>query len=338
MILIIIFIGLALFIIWPFLLSIVSAGIIAYIFYPLFLRLKKKVKGNALSAFATTMIIILLILIPFIFMINTLASQALSVYVETNKYIGENKEQVSMIEESVSEKLGVDFKLNQAISDVTTYVVRETRNFLASLPNRILQIFIFLFLLYYFFKDGPKIIDYVKGLIPIDIKNRNTILKRLDELIKAIVFGSLLTALIQGAVGGIGFLAFGVSSPIFWGFMMAVFALIPFVGTAIIWIPASLYLVLAGVTTQNAWLIGKGIGLAVYGFFVISMVDNFLKPYLIGDKGKLHPAIVLLGILGGLAAMGFIGIVVGPMIMIIFLSIIEAYKGELETATKKKKT
>jgi len=132
----------------------------------------------------------------------------------------------------------------------------------------------------------------------------------------------------QGVIGAIGFIIFGVGSPIFWGMMMAIFALIPFLGTAIIWVPASLILLIKGFLSNNGWMIGKGIGLFLYGLLIVSTLDNIIKPKLIGHKGKIHPAVVLLGILGGLNLFGFIGIFIGPIILAVFIALSKVYSDE----------
>ncbi|PLW79317.1 hypothetical protein C0585_08280 [Candidatus Woesearchaeota archaeon] len=329
LIIILLIIGGAVALIFPFLISIITSALAAYLFYPLYEKIYKKINKQRLSALLTTLIITLLILLPAIAIINGLAIQAKSAYTIIVDNVG-NQEQLENLQALTKEKLGLDFDLGKVITDFASFITSFTKDFLTSLPNKIIQIFLFFFLFYYYLKEGPEIIKNLKELLPLSKDNSKKILKKVDELLKAIVFGSLLTALVQGAIGGIGFLIFGIDSPLFWGFVMAIFALIPMIGTAVVWLPASLILIITGYINSNAWMIGKGIGLAIYGALIISLVDNFLKPYLIGDKAKLHPAIVLIGILGGISLMGFVGIIIGPIIMALALSIIEIYKLEMK--------
>lgn len=329
LILVLSIVGFTIAIIFPFIVSIITSTVFAYIFYPLYLKIKNKVKKEKLSALLTTIIITLLIIIPFIAIINGLAFQAKDAYSAITK--ATNTDNLANFQSLISDKLGLDFNISNILSKFTGFIGDFTKDFLAGLPNKIVQIFLFFFLIYYFFKEGPEVLDSLKELLPISKINRRRIVVKLDELLKAIVHGSLITAAVQGMIGGIGFLIFGIGSPLFWGFLMAIFALIPFVGTGIIWLPASLILIINGILFQNGWLIAKGIGLILYGTFIISLVDNLLKPYLIGDRGKLHPALVLLGILGGISLMGFIGIIIGPIIIALFLSLVELYRDELNT-------
>ena len=328
-ILVLLIIGFTLAIIYPFIISILTSAIISYMFYPLYLKINKKLKRKNLSSLITTLIVVLLFILPLTAIINGLVSQSIGAYNSINGYLLTNQDSLSSVKTMAEEKFGLEFDLRETFSNLTNYIRSFTATFLASLPSKIIQVFLFFFLLFYFFKEGPPLLRNIKELLPISSINRNRIIKRLDELIKAIIFGSLITAAVQGTLGGIGFFILGINSPIFWGFLMAIFALIPFVGTGIIWFPAALFLLAKGYTMESALFLGKGIGLIIYGLFIVSGVDNFLKPYLIGDNSKLHPALVLIGILGGLSLMGFIGIIIGPVIIALFLSILEIYKTEL---------
>ena len=138
---------------------------------------------------------------------------------------------------------------------------------------------------------------------------------RLREITHGVVYGYILVGVIQGAAGAIGFLLFGISSPLFWGVIMMVFALIPFLGTGIVWGPAALILIFDGVTTDSSTFLWKGVGLLVYGFFIVGGLDNLLRPKLMGEKAKIHPLIIILGIFGGIIFFGPMGVVVGPLVL-----------------------
>jgi predicted PurR-regulated permease PerM len=160
------------------------------------------------------------------------------------------------------------------------------------------------------------------------LHHQKQVMQQLDEVSFAIIYGSLLIALIQGGIGAIGFYFFGISSPLTWGIIMSIFALIPFIGTAIVWLPMSLILVVQGITTSSSSTMLKGVGLLLYGALIISTIDNILKPHIIGKRAKIHPVLVLLGVLGGLAFFGFIGFIVGPLILAVVATVIEIYEKE----------
>ena len=147
---------------------------------------------------------------------------------------------------------------------------------------------------------------------------------------QAVVYGHLLTAFAQGLIGGLGFLVFGLSSPILWGIIIGIAGLIPMVGTAIVWVPASIYLFLVGILQDSLPYMARGIGLFVYGFLIIGTVDNFLKPKLIGGRAKVHPALILIGLLGGLTVFGLIGAIYGPLILAMLVTFFDIYRTEYE--------
>ena len=156
-------------------------------------------------------------------------------------------------------------------------------------------------------------------------KKYTFVINRLKEITQGIIYGYLLIALIQGALGALGFLIFGVSSPLFWGLLMVFLSLIPSLGTGLVWLPASIILILDGVFQDSNILIIKGIGLLVYSALIVGGIDNILKPKLVSDKAKIHPAIVMVGILGGIFFFGMWGVVLGPLILSLTSVLMDAF-------------
>ena len=144
----------------------------------------------------------------------------------------------------------------------------------------------------------------------------------------AVIYGSIIIAIIQGTLGGIGFAIFGVPSPLLWGVVMIFASLIPYIGSSIIWFPAALMLIFNGYFNSEINPIIKGILLILYGILIVGTADNILKPKIIGDKGGLHPVLVLLGVVGGLSFLGFIGMFVGPIILAMLVVFIKIYEEE----------
>jgi predicted PurR-regulated permease PerM len=169
--------------------------------------------------------------------------------------------------------------------------------------------------------DHEIAIAKIKDWIPLKKTHKDNIFKQFAEFTHATVYGQFIVALAQGAVATIAYFAFGISSPLVWGLLTAFFALIPFIGTGIIWIPM-------GITLLINAEIARGIGLLLVGVLIISSIDNFMKPRIIGKRTRLHPVLVLVGVVGGLLAMGLIGIVVGPLIISLLISFIEVYHKE----------
>jgi predicted PurR-regulated permease PerM len=148
-------------------------------------------------------------------------------------------------------------------------------------------------------------------------------MNRTRDVITAVLYGQLLIAVLQGLVGGLGFLIFGIENPVFWGFTMGVLSFIPLLGPPAVWLPAAIYLIYAGNLVS-------GIGLIIYGVVIVMNIDNFLKPKLIGGKSGMHPIVVLVGILGGITLFGFAGFIIGPIILALALLIIKFYNEDLK--------
>jgi len=339
--LILIAVIISLFLLKPFIVPIVTSFIVAYIFYPLHKKLNSKINKKTLSALIISIVIIALIVVPVAFIVNSLSKEVAVVYTITQQKIKTGQIfDFSCSEETMvcgvlrsfggsNVNLKLFYYIEVLLKQSQDYLLGKTTDFLFSIPQRVLDVFITFFLVFFLLKDGKKLKDWINEVFPIKKEHREDITIKLNSTIYGIIYGILITALIQGIVGGIGFALFGVPSPILWGALMGFFALIPYIGTPIIWGPAAIILILQGYVNKDMWLLTKGIGLLVYGAVLISGIDNILKPKLIGKKAKVHPAVILLGIFGGLKIFGFIGIILGPLILALTVKLFEIYKKEV---------
>lgn len=162
--------------------------------------------------------------------------------------------------------------------------------------------------MYYFFKDCDKIIKFLEKVSPIHKDHKSELLEEFNKVIYATIYGVLIAAVIQGLVGTLGLVIFKVSSPIIWGSIMTLAALVPFIGTGIVWLPAALFKIFNGDFFN-------GFGLLLYGILIVSTIDNFIKPKLISSRSQTHPVLIILGVFGGLKAFGIMGIVIGPLLL-----------------------
>lgn len=323
----------------PFLLTIISAALLAYIFYPLYKKIAEKTKMKRISSLIVTLLILVIILFPIVFVANTLTREAYSSYIVMKQRFQEETlfnldcEQPSLLC-SLSSYMSPDSRFGEYLTDVirkaSSYIITSTSNFVLSIPGRFLEFFVLLFIIYYLFIDGKQLMDKIWSLLPIKHSHKKNIKKRVSGVTYAVVFGYILTALVQGFVAGIGYFIVGLTSPVLWAIVTALVSLLPFLGSAIVWLPISLYLFINGILGSNNLMIGKGIGLFLYGIFIISSIDNIIRPKIIGGKAKVHPALVLIGVLGGLIAFGFIGVLLGPLILVILTTFIGIYKEEIE--------
>ena len=179
--------------------------------------------------------------------------------------------------------------------------------------------------MYYLFKDGDKMVEQVRESIPLPKDRARQMLEEVTGVVRATIYGGLLVAAIQGALGGLIFWILGVPSPVFWGTVMGFLSLIPVLGAFIVFIPA------AGILALSGFYI-KAIILLAFGFGVVSQIDNFLKPMFISGRTQLHPLLLFFSILGGLQVFGFLGIVLGPVVAALFVGVFDLYRGTLREA------
>jgi predicted PurR-regulated permease PerM len=163
------------------------------------------------------------------------------------------------------------------------------------------------------------LVTYLQRAAPLPSKQVTFILGEARNGLSAVFVGQILTSMIQGALGGVGFLIAGLPGAIIWAAVMAVLSLLPIIGAFAVWIPAAIFLFATGQIWQAGFLV-------VWGVVVVGQVDNFLRPKLIGDRADIHPIFVLIGVLGGVAAFGFIGLFLGPLIVGVTLSILKVWE------------
>ena len=330
----------------PFLPAIFMGIILAYFSYPYYKKLTKKIKNVRIASLLVCMALMLVITIPLILVLGTVTGEALSIYQSletgntTTSTLGTNFLKIACKESDwiscktanyfVSRLPDKDLNkyIHNIIEKITEFFIENGKIFIATLPSILVGFFVMFFVIYYLLIDGEKIYWKIRDILPLKGSHKDHVFERFNEIIWAVFYGNLSVAFIQGLVGMLGLFVLGVDSPILWGFVMMVFALIPYIGTAIVWLPAALNLIFKGyLENSNSYTI-KGIILIIYGVLVISTIDNILKPKIIGSKANVHPVLVLIGILGGLNLFGFVGIILGPAILALIVAFFEIYEDE----------
>ncbi|MDO5666320.1 MAG: AI-2E family transporter [Alcaligenaceae bacterium] len=195
--------------------------------------------------------------------------------------------------------------LSRTAANQAVYVGQNALWFFAALG-------VMLYAMFFFFRDGPKLVEKIKYTIPLTNEYRNTLFERFTTVVKATVKGNILVAMVQGILGGIIFAFLSVQGAVLWGVIMAFLSLLPAVGAALIWLPVAVYFLATGA-------IFKGIVLSLFGFFVIGLTDNVLRPILVGKSTKLPDWVILISTLGGLSVFGINGFVIGPLLAALFI-------------------
>jgi len=327
-------------IIKPFLTAILAGIIFSYIFYPLYLRIYKKIANKNAASLITSSLVILMIILTLFFLLNTVSKEAYTTYLLSRQKVvsGQFLSECQPADKSVCKTINyfadkandprVKYYFDTTVKGVTTKITESISNILFSIPIFLLDIFIILFVMFFLLKDGEVFVDKVERIMPLKGEYREHVFKKLNDMAYAVIYGSIIVAIIQGTLAGLGFFIFGLPSPLLWGTVMMFASLIPYIGSSIVWFPASLILIFEGYINLETNLIIKGILLIIYGIFVVGTIDNILKPKIIGSKGGLHPVLVLLGVVGGLKFLGFVGVIVGPIILAMLVTFINIYEEE----------
>ncbi len=213
--------------------------------------------------------------------------------------------------------------LTQKISVLAAGAFTGITAVFSNLANFIISLILVFFTAYYLLRDANKIKSFINAVFPLSLENENILVSKLESAVTGIVKGSFLVAITQGAVAVVGFLIFGVPGAFLWGAFTVLAALVPNLGTSLSIIPAVIYLFIVGQT-------GQAIGLAVWGAVAVGTIDNIISPKLIGAKTNIHPLLVLFSVIGGLQFFGALGFLLGPILMSVFLALLDIHRLNIE--------
>lgn len=319
-------------VIWPFFFVILMGGITTGLFYPLyrwFLRITRD--RSSLSSFLSCLVILLVIILPLSAALGIIAAQALEFYNKIDEYLRTLSLDMNQLNDMFGiggylekfdiERAQITDKLAEAGKAVSSFLIKSIQGVTQGAFNVVAMLFLMLFTMYYFFKDGPAFLGKIKQMSPLSEEYEDRIFEKFVSITRATVKGNIVIAVIQGGLGGFAFLIFGVPSFLFWALVMTILSLIPLVGSGLVWLPAGVIKIALG----HYW---QGIGILVFGGVVISTVDNILRPKLVGQDTQMHPLMIFFGTIGGIAAFGIIGFIMGPVIAALFVTIWEIYASE----------
>jgi predicted PurR-regulated permease PerM len=314
-------------VIWPFLNIIALAAILAILFLPLMHRIERKVKSKSLAAGSTVLIFVLILVIPIALFGQILFSEISGIARDINSgALTINEDQIiqSLPEPARASVANLTASLSDLGAKYTSNIFASFVAVISNIASFFISVFLLLFTMYYLLRDGHKIKEVVMDISPIADSQEHILFKKVVTSINGVVKGMFLVSLVQGVVATVGFFIFGLPNPILWGLVTILAALVPTVGTSIVIIPAVIYLLITGNT-------GQAIGLAIWGAIAVGLIDNFISPKLVGSQVKLHPVMVLFAVLGGLHLFGFLGFLIGPILMAIFVALIEMYRTDFKS-------
>lgn len=311
------------FIFKPFFSAILAAAILAVIFqkpYNYFFRITGKRK--ALSSIFASVLIILIVVIPILVLLGLIAAEVNGA-VKSISNISEQLGRVGVLNiigsADISQQINLGELLDKsALVDTSKTVLLIVSKTYQGVSSSGFWLFVMFLSLFYFFIDGKKIVKKLIYLSPLSDTHERMLIEKFVSISRATLKGTIVIGIIQGAIGGITFLATGTSSPFLLAFLMILFSVIPLVGAFIVWLPAGIIMLALG----NVW---QGIVILTVGTFIISTIDNLLRPKLVGHDTQMYPLLVFFSTVGGIILFGISGFILGPVIMAFFLTLWEIY-------------
>ena len=325
----------------PFLISLFMAFILSQLFKGWYDKILSIFKKPALASFITSLLVFLVIFAPLLLVTKLAVSEIINTYqlIDSGDLKNDTltlKDKTLNLAESYTLPVGVvnptelihKIDINNLVKQISSLTTLVAKYIYQGMSQLLFTLFITFFCLYYFFKDNKKLVAKILDLSPLKNSQEKKLLKNFIEISRATLKGSLVIAAVQGFLTTILFVFTGVSSAVLLGIVATLFALIPMVGTAIIWVPAGIIMLIMG----NIW---QGITILLFGAIVIGMIDNILRPQLVGNSTSLHPLIIFLSTLGGISFFGLTGFLLGPVTAVLFLNLLDIYKTEFKEDLKK---
>lgn len=321
----------------PLLNTLLLGFVFSYLVHPIYKAINKRLKKPRISSFIVCVLFIVVVTMPVLFAVNSLASEVFSIsQVLTENSLSETISSIKCSSDTttcrlINKALGVDI-IDTTIDDLTLEGTTKIKSYIGSLllqvPSLILNVFIILFMMYYLQIDGKKFLKKIYNIVPINISHKQIIVQKTKSVMGGILYGNILVGVIQGVLGGLGFFIFGIKAPILWGIIMFLLSFLPFLGTGIVWFPASVYLIINSLMSADTFGLWRGIGLLIYGSLIISTVDNFIRPKLVSTRANIHPVLVLFAVFGGIVVFNAAGIIIGPLVFGMFITILEMFEHE----------
>ncbi len=325
------------FILQPFLTAIIAAAILATLFKKFYFTLEKWTRGwKGTSALITCIFVAFVVVGPIFLTLSLAIGEATNLY----HSLGEGSTLQNTIQNSIEKVQSLPY-LNLFFDTQTLNqerIVNDVRQFSQSalgilqaayqgVTSFIFFLFIMFFTFFYFLIDGKRMLGRLMALSPLKDEHDRLLIKKFVSISRATLKGTIVIGVIQGFIGGITFFIADIPSPAIWGLVMILCSIIPLLGSGIVWLPAGIAMILLG----HIW---QGVFILVIGFGVISVIDNILRPKLVGRDTEMHPLLVLFATLGGIALFGLSGFIIGPIIVSLFLALGEIYAIEFRDQLK----
>jgi predicted PurR-regulated permease PerM len=316
----------------PFYGAIMWGAIIALLFEPLNRRLLSRLnQRTTLTALLTLAIVLVIVILPVTLVAASLASEAATVYQRLQSGDLNPALYFHGVVDALPDWIRVQLdrfglanfdslqrRVTALLTQGTQFIATQALSIGQNTFEFVVSFFITLYLAYFLIRDGDQVVEAVRRAIPLAPAHKRELLNKFTTVIRATVKGNLVVAAIQGALGGIAFWFLGVSGALLWAVLMAFLSLLPSIGAALVWLPVAVYFFLTGALWQ-------GLALVAYGLLVIGLVDNLLRPILVGKDTRIPDYVVMITTVGGMAVFGINGFVLGPTIAAMFIAVWHIY-------------
>jgi len=311
---------LAFFLLKPILFSIITALILAFIFSPVYNFFLKKTKHKSLSAMVVCILLILLIIIPLIFLTPLFINQAIKVYVSSQQmnFIEPFEKIFPSLFTSEEFSAQIGSAIYSFVTKITNSLVNSLSTLIMNSPIIFLHLFVVFFTFFFVLRDGKSLENYIKSLMPFSKQVEEKLFEYSKGITKSVLYGQIVIGLVQGIIIGAGFLIFKVPNALILTLLAVAAGIFPVIGTAIIWLPVLVYLLIAGNSLS-------ALGILIFGA-ISSNIDSFIRPFFVSKKVNLHPALILVSMVGGLFVFGILGFILGPLIISYLLIFLEVYR------------
>ncbi len=309
----------------PFISALALAAIVVTIFHPLHKAILSVLtdKHKSFAAFVSTTLILILIVIPVFFVSSLVVKEVVGFYktFDTGAFVLNNL--IINLETSLESLVGADIDLNEQVKNTIQVFTGNIGSIFATTLSTLFISLIAIISSFYFFRDGKEFLEMIIKISPLPDNEDRIIFRRLARSIRSVVTGTVFVALIQGILVSLGFFIFGINRAILWGSIAAVGALIPGIGTTVVTAPAIIYLFMTSSLSNT-------IGLLVWSVGLVGLIDNLIGPYLMSRGNDLHPFLILVSVLGGISLFGpIVGFILGPVIVTLFIVLLEIYNQHL---------
>ena len=313
----------------PFFAPLGWAAVLAIFVYPFHERLVSR-HGNAGAAGLSTLIVTVLIVGPGLVILTAFVQESRAALSDVDR--DAVAAQLAFVERGwnwiralVPGAQTIDLRsvIDEALSRTGGFLAARVGGLLADIVVLVFQLFVTLFALFFFLRDAGTIMREVRRVLPFEDVRKERMIRQTRDLVYASIAAALVIASLQGLAGGLVFAVLGIGAPVFWGVMMGFLALLPFVGTWMVWMPAAVWLIAIGQVVS-------GVILAMLGVTVVAGIDNFLRPAMLSGRAQMNGLLMFISLLGGVSVFGLLGIVIGPLVSAIVTGLFEAYAGPAE--------